>query len=1262
MTIPVSPFQWATAPAAGDYTPPLASLVTSGYTFKAKPAHDNFNYALNLLGQWSVYLDGLARGTQPWTFAQTYNAAATFALTAAIAGNVGIGGAPVTNAPLEVWGAGSQILFGSAADQGALFASATASYFGYGQRYIGGSWIARQGKATVIGSDNAVNAFVVYGNTGLTVGSAYTPAVLLALDYTGNGTFTNNLTVNATLIAGNTGLGTLSSSAHTLVSGNNAITLQLGSSATGGLTVNQPGAALRFNGGGVGWGDVAYYPTASGTGNWGHFRFSTTGAAVNATPNANVGVGNLYANGFIGVGTNAPGCAVDSTGTFRTTGTSTPTSGVGGEFEYSGGTVYLTGFDRTGGLWRPLNLRGLTVSISPNGTPWLVAGANGVAVGNNNTGTNNTFAVYHAAASPSGIFTSSTLGGLAMYNATAGAVLLRADHTSVTGNYDGDFVVYNQYYSGAAYIWNETMRVRADGRLLLNTPSATGQVNIHPAAANLPALSLFLNGAQTSITFETGNYGFIDYLADSSQGVRLSALGPLRFGFNTNAAYGTATFTEVVRVIPSGLQFQTATSGWVDFGGTGIGAPTFVTRSAGVKILLNPNSLSASAADYAIGMESAGVWFGIPIAGSGYQFRWYGGTTPLMTLNGSGLLTVNGSVTSSGSSGAGIGAFMDYSGGTTARFFGYNYGTGSVLPVLLFGSTVTFASGGFGSCAIFNANGTFDYTGSSGGSSKLSFTSGSPITANQSIRVDTINTIINAASTGGVYLAYDSGANGVFFGNGASSYNASVNGNGQFSGQQPTGLGTAAASGKIPVCDATGFLPAACIPGIAAGQRNTVIQGHVNTTSGVPDYITGVGNTLATGAGLIATAVPHYVTFAAGYRSNGTPQDFPITNAADIASVWTALPVSATSYLALQRNSGTGAVTAVATIFQPFIQDFQPNSTGGVLSSAPLGGNIGFALDGIAANKFVSGGTSGTTHTFFQQDYQAPATFTSLSLANLFFTGTAGVAAAIETSNDAVTWTLYGTAFTLASAAGTTVTQTATVTARYWRVRITGAYGVNGYFQFDDATIVTSALPAYTNNCYWYDPTRGQTYQWNGTNWNTAAQLVFVGTAVTNGTNITSVTSANIGAITQAGNIIAPGNSSFSVTIKTFPALAAATNLKLPFDTVLIDTQGEIDTTNYRFVAKQAGTYIFRAQFGLTTVNTAGYVSLALLVNGVQARNPLFQYSPSYVGTTFIFFSNPTKLKLNAGDYVECVIAAVGGATNVTAGPLYTLFEGEKIG
>jgi len=57
------------------------------------------------------------------------------------------------------------------------------------------------------------------------------------------------------------------------------------------------------------------------------------------------------------------------------------------------------------------------------------------------------------------------------------------------------------------------------------------------------------SGATTGLMFSnTGSYGFIDYDPSSSSGVRFSAFGPLRFGSNTNAAYGSSTFTEAMRI------------------------------------------------------------------------------------------------------------------------------------------------------------------------------------------------------------------------------------------------------------------------------------------------------------------------------------------------------------------------------------------------------------------------------------------------------------------------------------------------------------------------------------------------------------------------------------------------------------------------------------------------------------------------------------------------------------------------------------------
>ena len=77
-----------------------------------------------------------------------------------------------------------------------------------------------------------------------------------------------------------------------------------------------------------------------------------------------------------------------------------------------------------------------------------------------------------------------------------------------------------------------------------------------------------------------------------------------------------------------------ATGNRIDFNQNGIGAPTFTTRSAGTKLVLYP-SVGGSGVDYAVGMDSSTLWFSIE-TNSSRQFRWYGGTTQLADLKGSG--------------------------------------------------------------------------------------------------------------------------------------------------------------------------------------------------------------------------------------------------------------------------------------------------------------------------------------------------------------------------------------------------------------------------------------------------------------------------------------------------------------------------------------------------------------------------------------------------------------------------------------------------
>lgn len=68
--------------------------------------------------------------------------------------------------------------------------------------------------------------------------------------------------------------------------------------ATSGYTTSEASGNIRFNGSGVAWGDIGYYPQGT---TLGQFRFSTTGAAISATPNAKVGVGSLYVADAAGI-------------------------------------------------------------------------------------------------------------------------------------------------------------------------------------------------------------------------------------------------------------------------------------------------------------------------------------------------------------------------------------------------------------------------------------------------------------------------------------------------------------------------------------------------------------------------------------------------------------------------------------------------------------------------------------------------------------------------------------------------------------------------------------------------------------------------------------------------------------------------------------------------------------------------------------------------------------------------------------------------
>ena len=69
----------------------------------------------------------------------------------------------------------------------------------------------------------------------------------------------------------------------------------LGNGSTSGNGANDYSADIRFNGAGVAWGDISYYPT--GNYNGGSFRFTGNGSSVASQGNRSLGCSGIFISG-----------------------------------------------------------------------------------------------------------------------------------------------------------------------------------------------------------------------------------------------------------------------------------------------------------------------------------------------------------------------------------------------------------------------------------------------------------------------------------------------------------------------------------------------------------------------------------------------------------------------------------------------------------------------------------------------------------------------------------------------------------------------------------------------------------------------------------------------------------------------------------------------------------------------------------------------------------------------------------------------------
>ena len=77
--------------------------------------------------------------------------------------------------------------------------------------------------------------------------------------------------------------------------GNNVITMFLGNGNTVSNGANDYSSDIRFNGAGVAWGDLSYYPNGNASG--GAFRFTGNGATVASQGNRSLGCSGVFING-----------------------------------------------------------------------------------------------------------------------------------------------------------------------------------------------------------------------------------------------------------------------------------------------------------------------------------------------------------------------------------------------------------------------------------------------------------------------------------------------------------------------------------------------------------------------------------------------------------------------------------------------------------------------------------------------------------------------------------------------------------------------------------------------------------------------------------------------------------------------------------------------------------------------------------------------------------------------------------------------------
>jgi hypothetical protein len=270
------------------------------------------------------------------------------------------------------------------------------------------------------------------------------------------------------------------------------------------------------------------------------------------------------------------------------------------------------------------------------------------------------------------IFTLST-GGLEISGITSvsgnvtGGNLRTGGIVSATGNITGNYILGNGYFltgviTSVANINNGTSNVTVvssggniavgvSGNANVAVFSSTGQFvqGTISASGNIQGDTFLTSGVVSASGNITGGNintaGLVTATANITGGNLLTGGVVSATGNILTAGQIISTQTGNATSGAGQIYLNGTGNNRIDWNTNGTGSPTTTTRSAGTKLLLYP-ALSGSQTDYAIGIDAATMWSSVPVDSASFNFKWYGNTTEVASLSGSGNFSAAGNITS----------------------------------------------------------------------------------------------------------------------------------------------------------------------------------------------------------------------------------------------------------------------------------------------------------------------------------------------------------------------------------------------------------------------------------------------------------------------------------------------------------------------------------------------------------------------------------------------------------------------------------------